>query len=578
MRTVTIGIIILIVAGVLCAGGILPAIAEGGSGNNPNPTKYGNCLSFPVIWAEGVTKVLRGAPGVDPILNGEWWYWWGTDLEGNPLVCVPDPDDNAFCDDTILGTTGPEPGDGVSTIYKGYLQQDGGNTWQAGTSDASADASTVMVETTTIFGNPLVERAYSTDGAPTVFLVNTEIPLTEGILTSIQTYNQPGSGPNTFNAFVLRPTGNANEYTVIFDSGPLNVPVAAGQIETFEVGEIAVQSGDLIAHYGQGIPFDIGPGTDTTLYPASPAPLIDQVITLGADYPIYSTDRTYSIAAEVSTGTSVPTTGRVQVDLIDWGDNLESVDWYTKSKVRTEVSLFEDSTVNSLNDTENEPFPMLQYEMRHLYGLGTDEMWGLSTTINPFAAEEVIPNTQATVYSHCARLTIQKLIVERDDPSLADLIWVPEVGWMEPDGYEVDLIDNEPIYNMPVYVVGDGPTYYSAEINVKGKVMYGYNWDLKKVHGDPADGDYRVTFSFDDYCGLNDQGPPLNTFFTDADGNPVAQMIELVEEEEVIDPDDPDLSTTESEETDGGDVGATGVIDYDNGLTYIDIRIEQQGG
>jgi hypothetical protein len=81
---------------------------------------------------------------------------------------------------------------------------------------------------------------------------------------------------------------------------------------------------------------------------------------------------------------SVIATGRVQVDLIDWGDNLESVDWYTKSKVRTEVVLFEDTTVNSPNDDAPEYEPMTQYLLKHVSGWGITELWGLSTTVEPF--------------------------------------------------------------------------------------------------------------------------------------------------------------------------------------------------
>ena len=34
----------------------------------------GNNLSFPVIWSDGIQKVLPGTPGIEPILNGEYWY------------------------------------------------------------------------------------------------------------------------------------------------------------------------------------------------------------------------------------------------------------------------------------------------------------------------------------------------------------------------------------------------------------------------------------------------------------------------------------------------------------------------
>ncbi len=38
----------------------------------------GNNLSFPVIWADGVTKVVPGTMGT-VTLAGEWWYVWGVD-------------------------------------------------------------------------------------------------------------------------------------------------------------------------------------------------------------------------------------------------------------------------------------------------------------------------------------------------------------------------------------------------------------------------------------------------------------------------------------------------------------------
>lgn len=156
-----------------------------------------------------------------------------------------------------------------------------------------------------IIGNLLIQRPYATDNAANVFVVNTHAPLSTGQLTSFLIFNQPGSGPRTFNAYVLRPTGVADEYKVVFDSGPLSVPsVATGQLLEFPVGPVGVLAGDLIAHYGQGIPLDIpgapgGTGADTTLYPAAPAPAANQTLTLGTTYPIFSTDRTYSIGAKV---------------------------------------------------------------------------------------------------------------------------------------------------------------------------------------------------------------------------------------------------------------------------------------
>jgi hypothetical protein len=192
-----------------------------------------------------------------------------------------------------------------------------------------------------------------------------------------------------------------------------------------------------------------------------------------------------------------------------------------------------------------------------------DELWGLNTTgLNHEAPSPVksYDAPQATVYSHCARLTIQKLLVDRDDPELANLTWMPELGWTE--AILGDDLVNDPIFNMAVHEAQDGPGYYSAEINVKGKVIYGYTWNVRKlndkiVNGGTADGDYRITFSFDQTCPTVD----LNTFF---DGSTV--ILEPAEEEEA----------TEAEEPPGG--GAVAVLDVYNNLTYMDVRILERSG
>lgn len=231
----------------------------------------------------------------------------------------------------------------------------------------------------------------------------------------------------------------------------------------------------------------------------------------------------------------------VEVDWIDWGDNLESVDWYTTSQVRTEVVLFQDLDV-----------PMLEYEMRHVSGWGIDEVHGVAASGDPAVAIEG-PGTSATVYSPCARLTIQKLLVNREDIHDGYLIWVPGGGWTTLDTIP-DMI-NPPIFNMAVYQGEDGPGYYSAEINVKGRIIYGYTWNVRRLN-DGA-GDYRITYSFDTDCG----GVPLNTFFIDG----VSEIIVPIEE---ISP----------AETDGTGGGAVGVLDFANNLTYIDVRILGRSG
>lgn len=287
---------------------------------------------------------------------------------------------------------------------------------------------------------------------------------------------------------------------------------------------------------------------------------------IGADNPLplvkaYLQKETFNIwQAGTSFGTTDGTVGgdvdRVEVDWIDWGDNLESVDWYTRSQVRAEVVLYKYTS-------------MLEYEMRHVDGWGDNEVHGLA--VDQAGASEG-PGTQATVYSHCARLTIQKLLVDRDDPLLApgddplldNLVWETGTGWTENVSYTGDpLISDVVVFNRPVYEAGDGPGYYNAEINVKGKVIYGYTWNVRNLNdltGDPktAAGDYRITFSFDETCGTD--VIELNTFFEDGTT-------------EILVPFEEEVAAALAEETDGTGGGGVPVIDFTNNLTYIDVRI-----
>lgn len=210
------------------------------------------------------------------------------------------------------------------------------------------------------------------------------------------------------------------------------------------------------------------------------------------------------------------------VDWIDWGDNIESKSWPDRSKIRVEMVLYQDLVE-----------PLTGYEMGWVSGLGIDEMWGTSGV--------TYASTQATVYSHCARMTIQKLTAEFDDAVLA---WDPALGQWTGDV-------TEPFYNSAVWMDGSSPLdKYSAEINVKGKVIYGMLWDTK-THGD-GPGIYRLTFSLD---GTN-ASLPLNTYFDET-----TQVLVAVEE-------------TEKEEPTGGVV----VIDTANNLTYVDLPITPAKG
>jgi hypothetical protein len=242
--------------------------------------------------------------------------------------------------------------------------------------------------------------------------------------------------------------------------------------------------------------------------------------------------------------------GPVNIDLIDWGDDLESVDFSINSMVRAEVVLFEYLDDEDYIDKTLPQYP--QYPMRHVFGWGSSEVHGLQTVNqagDPLPVyDAVIPTDPAyylaTVYSHNARFTIQKLNVD-DLGELGELTWNPGEGW---SGTDI----NPPIFNMAVYQAGDGPGYYNAEINVKGKIIYGYTWKVRTLN--EGAGYYRLTFSFD-----TDGPVGLNTFIDDA------TTIIVPDEEE------PEELVAEAEA--GGGTGGIAVKDAGKNLTYMDILI-----
>ena len=232
----------------------------------------------------------------------------------------------------------------------------------------------------------------------------------------------------------------------------------------------------------------------------------------------------------------------LNVDWVDWGDNLESIAWKINSKVRTEVVLYED--IDSV----------AQFSMRHVDSWGIDEVHGAQTTLeeDPIYAE----GTQATVFTPKARLTMQKLNFTSSSIDPSRLIWVAETGWTEVQGENVDII-NEPMFNQAISEAGSGPAFFNAEINVKGKIMFGYTWDVGSLN--EGEGYYRLTFSFDE--GDEAIGTAKFDEFT--------QIIVAEEEEE-----DHTETAKITEIAEGGPGGGgVPVMDPSNNLTYIDVLI-----
>ena len=226
------------------------------------------------------------------------------------------------------------------------------------------------------------------------------------------------------------------------------------------------------------------------------------------------------------------------VSSLDWGDNIEVKDWTVGPPVRIETALYADLG----EDT------MTGYEMCHVSGKGTDEVWGAriatgggsemtteagseSPATEEPATEEpateepateepateepateepateepakeepqeaLAPgdsskslieyeSTEAMVYTAGARLTIQRIDAD------ANPTWdATQRRWVGPGVAD-------PVFNGAVHEkTSDGPGSYGAEINVSGKVVFGFNWQTDGLFN----GEYRITFSLDGPVG-----------------------------------------------------------------------------
>ncbi len=111
-------------------------------------------------------------------------------------------------------------------------------------------------------GSALTPRDFASDGSPLVFFTNYEAMPDDGTVDSVSVFFQASN--NTFEVHQLRPTGNADEYQVVYSSGTIIPFGTADQIESFPFpdGPVDVLAGDIFGHYGRGIPYSSVGGTN----------------------------------------------------------------------------------------------------------------------------------------------------------------------------------------------------------------------------------------------------------------------------------------------------------------------------
>lgn len=251
------------------------------------------------------------------------------------------------------------------------------------------------------------------------------------------------------------------------------------------------------------------------------------------------------IAGTAVTGISVP------ASYLDWGDSLESTTWKTNSIIRVETTPFADVTKLTFTGLPSTT-TLLGYQMWHIFAQGPDEQWGVRV-INDGTAPYTYQSQNPIIYTTDARLNITKVASTPGGICPADGV--------KPAGYPT------PIWNISSGIgTWSGTTElrdisFTPELNVGGKWVYGYNWQLRRDVFQNKAGWWRLTFYSPSRAVAFDQLIPVTTTAplipTATVGYPTASAISIAAETGPL---------------------YVPVVDYGNNLTYLDICITEQTG
>ncbi len=236
------------------------------------------------------------------------------------------------------------------------------------------------------------------------------------------------------------------------------------------------------------------------------------------------------------------------VQHVDWGDNLEGKTW------PLQVLRVETNTFSRLDPGT------LRFDMWHVFGQGTDELWGAHAT-NPAEGGPAPYVYQGFPYAvnvaSAARLNLSKLEQGASAcPAAAKgvtqspyegqiTVFTPYAGWSG-SVYARDIL-------------------YGVELNIKGSYVYGFNWNVKTepvTQGVNRAGWWRLTFYSPDNALDFHQWP-------DPSGSdPLAPPLSLLEPA-------PMLTLSSSSESETGLKLYVPQVDKVNNLTYLDICIQE---
>ncbi len=161
--------------------------------------------------------------------------------------------------------------------------------------------------TGTVGNNTTNNRSSAADTATGVFWTNAYGAPVAGTVGEVTLRFQGDT--NSFELFQLRPSGAANQFEVIARSGSIAPSGTSGTTQTYAFPngvEFHLQPGDMLGHYGRGLPFTQNSNTAAAhnnqyIYFNSPsAPSINNTITLGGSgFPLFSQIRDYAWSVDL---------------------------------------------------------------------------------------------------------------------------------------------------------------------------------------------------------------------------------------------------------------------------------------
>lgn len=196
--------------------------------------------------------------------------------------------------------------------------------------------------------------------------------------------------------------------------------------------------------------------------------------------------------------------------IVDWGDNLRSASITTRSVVRVETTLYQEVAED----------PMQAFNMTLLGGSGQTESWGTDGT--------TADSTRRHVFAVNARLRIEKLLAPGGAPDPS----VPALEVTVVDGFESSEEGGHAIVQ-PAAGSGSGGggmgAKYGAEVNVSGKLVYGYVWSLRTSTVPEASraGWWRATFALDPEVSIGGHPVPNNTFLVAVDAADTTATVDV---------------------------------------------------